>query len=327
MSKPLLALDNLQLSLGGMAILRDVNLSLAPGECRALVGESGSGKSVTGMTLLGLAPAQARIQAAQWRFAGEDMTDLSLAAWRKLRGNRIAMIFQNPMSALNPTQKVGQQIAEPLRIHQGLSPRDATRKAIDLLERLAIPNPAKRAEQYPFEFSGGMLQRAMIAMATACQPSLLIADEPTTALDVTVQVEVLALLRELQRERGMAMLFITHDLGVVANIADSVSVMYAGQTVESGDLGSVFRQPAHPYTEALRKAVPSLALDTPLQAIAGTPPDLRDLPQGCSFGPRCPQRMAICEEAPTLYRAGVGHTSRCWRWHPEHPLRWREAQT
>lgn len=327
MSKPILRLDGLQLNLNDHAILRDVSLSLAPGECRALVGESGSGKSVTGMTLLGLAPSQAKIAAARWQFCGEAMAGLTPAQWRKIRGNRIAMIFQNPMSALNPTQRVGDQIAEPMRIHHGLSRRAARHEAIALLERLAIPNAARRAEQYPFEFSGGMLQRAMIAMATACKPALLIADEPTTALDVTVQVEVLALLRELQRDRGMAMLFITHDLGVVANIADSVSVMYAGQIVEAGGIDQVFRHPAHPYTEALQKAVPSLALDTPIEAIAGSPPDLRDLPKGCSFGPRCSRRMAICEEAPVPHSAGQGHLSRCWRWHPEHPLRWREAES
>jgi oligopeptide transport system ATP-binding protein len=320
-----LNLQNLQLSLGDNPVLRDVSMTLEQGECRALVGESGSGKSLTAMALLGLLPNGAKLSANAWTFTGKKMAALDAKQWRGLRGNDIAMIFQNPMSALNPTQKVGDQIAEPLRIHQGLSRAAAKKEAISLLERLAIPNPARRAEQYPFEYSGGMLQRAMIAMASACKPKLLIADEPTTALDVTVQAEVLGLLKELQQDRGMALLFITHDLGVVANVADSVSVMYAGQTIESGSLEAVFSREGHPYTAALKKAVPSLEHDQALFAIPGTPPDPRELPKGCSFGPRCDHRMAICEEEPALHRCSDGHLSRCWRWHPEHPLRWREG--
>ncbi|MDF1691057.1 MAG: ABC transporter ATP-binding protein [Zhongshania sp.] len=324
----LLELERLQVSIGPVQAVRDVSLSLAPGECRALVGESGCGKSVTAMSLLNLMPAAAKTNALRWDFAGRDMRQLSERDWRQLRGNEIAMIFQNPMTALDPTQTIGSQIAEPLRIHKGLSKREALNKAIALLERLAIANPAQRAGQYPFEFSGGMLQRAMIAMAVVCEPQLLIADEPTTALDVTVQAEVLSILRELRESSGTAMLFITHDLGVVAEIADSVSVMYAGQTVETGSLIDVFSHEAHPYTQALKRAVPDMANPQPLQAIGGTPPDLRHPPTGCGFAARCAERMAICDQLPPNFacKSRAEHYSRCWLWHPEHPARWREAE-
>lgn len=322
----LLNLESLQVSIGPVQAVRDVSLSLQAGECRALVGESGCGKSVTAMSLLGLMPAAAKINAKHWQFAGRDMTQLTERDWRQVRGNQIAMIFQNPMTALDPTQTIGAQIAEPLRVHKGLSRREAKMRAIALLERLAIANPAQRAEQYPFEFSGGMLQRAMIAMAVVCEPELLIADEPTTALDVTVQAEVLCLLQEMRESSGTAMLFITHDLGVVAEIADSVSVMYAGQTVESGSLHNVFKTEAHPYTQALKRAVPSLENPRPLEAIAGTPPDLRKPPSGCGFAARCSQRMAICEEMPPQMSCGEAHLARCWLWHKDHPARWREAE-
>ena len=274
----LLKLTSLQVSIGPVKAVRDVSLNLEAGECRALVGESGCGKSVT--TLLGLMPNAAKISAEEWWFAGRDMTQIKEREWRQLQGNQIAMIFQNPMTALDPTQTIGAQIAEPLRIHKGLSRREAKMRAIALLERLAIANPAQRAEQYPFEFSGGMLQRAMIAMAVVCEPELLIADEPTTALDVTVQAEVLSLL---SRE-------------------------------------------AHPYTQALKRAVPSLENPKPLEAIAGTPPDLRQPPSGCGFAARCSKRMAICEESPPLMSCGEDHLARCWLWHKDHPERWREAE-
>lgn len=324
----LLKLEHLQVNIGPVQAVRDVSLHLAAGECRALVGESGCGKSVTAMSLLNLMPSAAQTQAACWQFAGQDMRQLNEADWRRLRGNEIAMIFQNPMTALDPTQTIGSQIAEPLRIHKGLSKREARNRAIALLERLAIANPAQRAEQYPFEFSGGMLQRAMIAMAVVCEPQLLIADEPTTALDVTVQAEVLSILRELRESSGTAMLFITHDLGVVAEIADSVSVMYAGQTIETGPLVDVFSREAHPYTQALKRAVPNMENPQRLEAIAGTPPDLRNPPKGCGFAARCSARMAICEELPPNFpcRPTTEHHARCWLWHPEHPARWRERE-
>lgn len=322
----LLVVDELSLHIGRLHALRGVSFSVEQGECRALVGESGCGKSLTAMSLLGLSPPGALFSARQFSLAGQALPAQGSAEWRRHRGADIAMIFQNPMTALNPTQTVGAQLAESFVLHRQLSKRDALKAAIALLERLAIPRAAQRAAQYPFEFSGGMLQRVMIAMAVACQPKLLIADEPTTALDVTVQAEVLTLLAELQREQGTALLFITHDLGVVAEIADSVTVMYAGESVESGPVEAIFNRTAHPYSEALRAAVPSLKQGRRPEGIVGSPPDLRRDVTGCAFAPRCRQRMAICEDTVPVFDCAKDHQVRCWRWHPDHPLRWRESE-
>ena len=320
----LLTVDSLSLRIGDHAPLRNVSFSLREGECRALVGESGSGKSLTAMCLLGLAPGGAQLAARQLLLGNEALPAQGSHAWRSWRGRRVAMIFQNPMTALNPTRTIGAQLREVFCLHRRLSAREAQRASIALLERLAIPCAEARLSRYPFEFSGGMLQRVMIALAVACQPQLLIADEPTTALDVTVQAEVLALLREMQRELGTSLLFITHDLGVVANVADSVSVMYAGETVESASIQALFSAPAHPYTAALRAAVPRLHSREVMQAIPGSPPDLHQSVQGCAFAPRCAQRMAICEQSPDFFRTPRGSVARCWRWHPDHPDNWRE---
>ena len=319
----LLYVDKLSLRIGDNVALRDVSFSLREGECRALVGESGSGKSLTAMCLLGLAPHTSQLVAQQMCLGGESLPAQGGREWQAWRGRRVAMIFQNPMTALNPTRTIGAQLGEVFCLHRGMSRRQAKHAAIALLERLAIPRAEERLSRYPFEFSGGMLQRVMIALAVACQPQLLIADEPTTALDVTVQAEVLALLREMQRELGTGLLFISHDLGVVANIADSVSVMYAGETVESASLKALFTEPAHPYTSALRAAVPRLHSAEPMRAIPGSPPDLRQPVQGCAFAPRCPHRMAICEESPGFIRTPQGSVARCWRWHSDHPDNWR----
>lgn len=321
----LLNIDSLSLQIGDAQPLRQVSFSLRAGECRALVGESGSGKSLTAMCLLGLAPPRARLTARQMSLAGEALPAQASAVWQRWRGRRVAMIFQNPMTALNPTRTIGSQLSEVFRLHRGMRGREAKAASIALLERLAIPRAEQRLARYPFEFSGGMLQRVMIALAVACQPKLLIADEPTTALDVTVQAEVLAILREMQQELGTSLLFISHDLGVVANIADSVSVMYAGETVESASLENLFQAPAHPYTTALRAAVPRLHSAVPTQPIPGSPPDMRRPIQGCAFAPRCPHRMAICEEAAPELPTPNGNVVRCWRWHPEHPQNWRQT--
>tara|TARA_Y100001951_G_scaffold4946_2_gene3164 strand:+ start:21320 stop:22294 length:975 start_codon:yes stop_codon:yes gene_type:complete len=319
----LLYVDQLSLRIGDNAALRDVSFSLREGECRALVGESGSGKSLTALCLLGLAPRGSQLSARQLRLAEDMLPAQGSRQWQSWRGRRVAMIFQNPMTALNPTRTIGAQLGEVFCLHRGMTRKQAKQASIALLERLAIPRAEARLSRYPFEFSGGMLQRVMIALAVACQPQLLIADEPTTALDVTVQAEVLALLREMQRELGTSLLFISHDLGVVANIADSVSVMYAGETVESASLKALFTEPAHPYTTALRAAVPQLHSSQAMQAIPGSPPDLRQAVKGCAFAPRCPHRMAICEESPTFIRTPQGSVTRCWRWHSDHPDNWR----
>ncbi|MAK44983.1 MAG: peptide ABC transporter ATP-binding protein [Spongiibacter sp.] len=317
------AIEHLQLALSGNQVLREVSFSLEEGECRALVGESGSGKSLTAMCLLGLAPPNAVLNAEQFSVMGQPLPAQGHRDWRGWRGRRIAMIFQNPMTALSPTRTIGAQLSECFRLHRNMDRRQARAESAVLLERLAIPRAEQRLSQYPFEFSGGMLQRVMIALAVACRPKLLIADEPTTALDVTVQAEVLALLRELQHEQGTSLLFISHDLGVVANIADTVSVMYAGETVESASVASLLRHPAHPYSEALQAAMPRLHSREITVAIPGSPPDMRGTIHGCAFAPRCKHRMAICEDSPPLLISPRGAGVRCWRWHPDYPERWR----
>lgn len=314
----LLQVRDLHIHIGEQHLVRGIDLSIDAGECLALVGESGSGKSLTALSLMQLLPASARLEHCEWLFAGQDMRSLDEAGWRKLRARRIAMVFQNPMTALNPTMTIGRQITEVISLHTNLGRRAARQRAIDLLERLGIVNAPRRAKQYPFELSGGMLQRAVIAMAVACGPSLLIADEPTTALDVTVQAEVLVLLRELCRDEGLGLLLITHDLGVVQDMAQYLAVMYAGRIVESGVCREVLSQPAHPYTRALQAAMPSLGeSQQSLQGIAGTPPDLSRQIEGCAFAPRCPQAMNICaKRLPPTFSPAATQRTECWLWEP-----------
>ncbi|MDF2810539.1 MAG: dppD [Microvirga sp.] len=311
-----------------VAAVQDMDLSIAAGETLALVGESGSGKSVTSLSIMGLLPRKMGLVAeGSIMFRGksgqvQDLTRLHDESLRQVRGNDIAMIFQEPMTSLNPVFTIGEQIAEPMRIHLGRSYRDATAAAVRLLADVGIPDPERRARQYPHELSGGMRQRATIAMALACDPVLLIADEPTTALDVTIQAQILELLQKLQRERGMGILFVTHNLGVVAEIADRVTVMYAGRVVETGNVADVFAHPRHPYTVGLMRSVPRLGEATELKrrgaalpTIAGSVPSLANLPEGCSFAPRCPHAIAACRAAvPALFDVGKGQRSRCIRW-------------
>lgn len=315
----LLSVRDLNITLGGQHLVRGVDLELDAGECLALVGESGSGKSLTALSLMRLLPPAAEISQRQFLFAGRSLADNTEAQWRRLRARDIAMIFQNPMTAMNPTMRVGEQIAEVVRLHKGLSRRESQRQAVALLERLGIVNAAQKARQYPFEMSGGMLQRAVIAMAVACKPALLIADEPTTALDTTVQAEVLLLLRELCLEQGMGLLLITHDLAVVRRMAHRVSVMYAGTLVETGSMNAIFDAPAHPYTQALKQAMPSLTEQREsLHAIPGTPPDLSQPIPGCAFAPRCPRAMKICaRQQPGDYAIGQNQFAKCWLWEPQ----------
>ncbi len=312
----LLQVRDLHLHIGDQHLVRGVDLSIDAGECLALVGESGSGKSLTALSLMQLLPSNARLEHREWLFAGQDMRFVDEAGWRKLRARRIAMVFQNPMTALNPTMTIGRQIAEVINLHTGKSRRSALARAVELLDRLGIVNAPRRARQYPFELSGGMLQRAVIAMAVACGPSLLIADEPTTALDVTVQAEVLMLLRELCSDEGLGLLLITHDLGVVKDMAQQLAVMYAGRIVESGSCEQVLRDPAHPYTRALQAAMPSLGGEAQsLQGIAGTPPDLSRQIDGCAFAPRCPQAMNICpRRLPPAFSPVPEQRVECWLW-------------
>ena len=295
------------------AAVDGISLSLRRGETLALVGESGCGKSVTALSVMGLIPRPAgRIAAGRIILAGRDIAGLPEPALEKLRGDRMAMVFQEPETSLNPVMTIGQQVAEGLRLHRGVSRAAANQRALAVLEEVKIPSAAQRFHDYPHQFSGGMRQRVMIAIAVACQPALLLADEPTTALDVTIQAQVLGLLADLKDRHGMSMLFITHNLGVVAQIADRVAVMYAGQIVEEGPVHAIFARPRHPYTAALFAAIPRMDLDRQdLVAIPGRVPSLDAMPAGCRFAPRCTLARAGCERPQTLGLAGPGHAVRC----------------
>jgi oligopeptide/dipeptide ABC transporter ATP-binding protein len=291
----MLAIERLSVAFERTEVLTEVSLAIAPGEILGVTGESGSGKSLTALAVLGLVPPPGRITSGRIMFDGRDMCSSPERTLERVRGREIGMVFQEPMTALNPVFTVGEQVAEVLRVHAGMSRRAAWARAGELFRRVGIPDPRARLAQYPHELSGGMRQRALIAAALACRPRLLIADEPTTALDVTIQAQILALLLDLQREFGMAMLLITHDLGVVAQIAARVAVMYAGRVVEQGLVADVFDRPAHPYTRALLQSVPARNPDVHrLPAIPGNVPAPADWPGGCRFRPRCPDAIAAC---------------------------------
>ena len=307
--------------------VNDVSFSIARGQTVGVVGESGCGKSITGLSMLQLVPSPGRIEAGEvlfHRIGDDDALDIAQVSpkselMRQIRGNEIAIIFQEPMTSLNPVYTVGNQITEAIILHDQVNKKTARERTIEMIARVGIPGPAQRVDEYPHQLSGGMRQRIMIAMALCCSPALLIADEPTTALDVTIQAQVLGLMQELQAEMGMAIMLITHDLGVIADLADEVVVMYSGRVVEKGTADDIFYNPLHPYTQGLLKSIPVLGR-TPqktLPSIPGTVPHPLTLPVGCSFGPRCPERMPECDQMPEL--AGVtgksendGHTVRCW---------------
>jgi oligopeptide/dipeptide ABC transporter ATP-binding protein len=298
--------------------VRDLSLSIGPGEVLGLVGESGSGKSITSLAVMRLLPPAARISGEiLWAENGaglRNLIGLDNEPMRQLRGSGMAMIFQEPMTALNPVMRVGDQIAEAVLAHNAVSKKQAWQRAVDAMNDVAIPEPAQRAHDYPHQLSGGMRQRIMIAMAIVNRPKLLIADEPTTALDVTIQAQILELLAELRAKFGLAMLFISHDLAVVSRVADRVAVMYAGSLVELGSKRDIFQAPAHPYTQGLLEAVPDLKTDRsrPLQTIEGTVPPLEAIPPGCSFEPRCGFRLPECQRAlPPLVEVRAGHWARC----------------
>jgi oligopeptide/dipeptide ABC transporter ATP-binding protein len=275
----------------------DVSFHIEAGEALCLVGESGSGKSLTALSIMRLVQAPGRIERGRLIFKGRDLRELPQREMQKIRGAEIALIFQEPMTALNPVFTIGNQIEETLRVHGRAGRRDAHQKAIELLDAVSVPEPQLRVRDYPHQLSGGLRQRALIAMSLACEPSLVIADEPTTALDVTIQAEILDLLRSLQKRMGLALLLITHDLGVVAEMADRVAVMYAGRIVEEAAVSDLFAAPSHPYTQGLLASIPGGAPGTRLRAIEGTVPPLGELPPGCSFTPRCPRRFEPCPKA------------------------------
>jgi peptide/nickel transport system ATP-binding protein len=317
--KPLLEVENLGIRLttsrGPAQAVREVSFALKRGETLGLVGESGCGKSITALALMGLLPESA-VVTGSIRLEGRELAGLADADYCGLRGNRISMIFQEPMTALNPMHTIGRQIAEPLRRHKGLSGAAARKEAIALLDRVGLPDAAKRVDAYPHQFSGGQRQRITIAIALACQPDLLIADEPTTALDVTIQGQILDLIADLVAERGMAMILISHDLGVIAENVQKMMVMYGGAVVESGATENVFARMGHPYTQGLFRARPRLGAKkgTRLKTIAGTVPELADLPAGCPFADRCPLVESRCRASlPAAVDVGGSHRVRCLR--------------
>lgn len=296
-------------------VVTGVDLSVDAGETLAIVGESGSGKTVTSMSLLGLLPpCQSRVT-GRIEFEGRDLLTLRKRDLNQVKGAGVAMIFQEPMTSLNPAFTVGEQIAEAVRRHLGLKRRAAMATAIEAMKAVGIPNAEQRSRSYPHEFSGGMRQRVMIAMALSCEPRLLIADEPTTALDVTIQAQILDLLRGLQEERGMAMIFVTHDLGVVAEVADRVAVMYAGNIIEQAAVGPLFADPRHPYTAGLLRSMPTGPRHggEPIFSIPGAPPRPADFPAGCRFAPRCDFATDVCAEPQALLEVGIRHEARCAR--------------
>jgi oligopeptide/dipeptide ABC transporter ATP-binding protein len=290
-----------------------VSFSVEAGETLGLVGESGCGKTTTCHAIFRLLPPAGRIVGGAIEFAGEDLLRKSPGEMQRIRGRHMAMILQDPMASLNPLLTIFDQVAEPAYFHRGLRHRPLRALVKDLLTLVRIPSPEQRMYEYPHQMSGGMRQRIVGAMALAGGPQLIVADEPTTNLDVTIQLQYLNLLKDLQRQTGVALIFVTHDLGIVAKMCDSVAVMYAGKIVERGSVRDIYRQPRHPYTEGLLKAVPHIGSKAPLHIIPGQPPDLANLPVGCAFAPRCPHAMDRCtREAPAEYAVGPGHTSRCW---------------
>ncbi len=297
----------------------DISLTIQPGQTLGLVGESGCGKSVTAHSIIQLIPhPPGKIVGGKIFFEGDNLLDYSEARMRKIRGNRISMIFQEPMTSLNPVFSVGDQVAEVIRLHQGLSRKDTQKRVIEMFQLVGIPAPETRLTDYPHQMSGGMRQRVMIAMALACSPRLMIADEPTTALDVTIQAQILDLMNKLKEETGAAILFITHDLGVIAEMAQHVAVMYAGKMVEFADVNTLFSNPKHPYTIGLLESIPTVGRKTSdgkLSTISGTVPSLYNLPQGCLFSDRCPDAFDDCHSIePQMVNVGKNHIARCLKY-------------
>ncbi len=320
MSEVLLDIQNLKCDFQAhkrlIHAVRGVDLQIKKGEILGLVGESGSGKSVTMKSIIRILPKSAKLSADRLKFADVELTGLSEREYKKMRGNRISMIFQDPMTSLNPLKKVGEHICEVLKRHRGLTGGAAMQEAVSLLKKVGVPSPEERAHQYPHEFSGGMRQRVLIAMALACSPEMLIADEPTTALDVTIQAQILDLIKELQQKEGMTVVLITHDLGVVASLCHRVAVMYCGLIMEVGSVDEIFATPLHPYTRALLRSVPSVDVDNDerLQPIEGQAPSVANPPPGCPFAPRCGEACEDCEKAvPAMRELSPGHLVRCLR--------------
>ena len=322
-NNPILQVKDLTVSFNAFAgkvqAVRGVSFDLNKGETLCIVGESGSGKSVTNKAIMGILSKNAVIDRGEILYDGMDLTKLTEEQFCQIRGKRIAMVFQDPLSALNPIMKVGKQITETLCVHQKLSQEQAKKRALELMAAVGIPEPEKRFNQYPFQFSGGMRQRIVIVIALACNPEILICDEPTTALDVTIQSKILDLIKEIKQERNLSVIFITHNMGVVANMADRICVMYAGKIVEFGTCDDIFYHPAHPYTWGVLQSIPpeDTSNREPLHPILGTPPDLFNPPAGCPFAARCPYAMKVCSTmySPAYSQQGENHYASCWLYH------------
>lgn len=310
-SVPVLEVNQLEVAIGASQILRGVSFELESAKTLGVVGESGCGKSITGMTIMGMAPGGAKISGSI-KLDGVELIGMPESQMRRIRGAKIAIVMQDPFTSLNPMMRVGKQIEEVLRLHQNLSPESAQKQSVHLLEHVGVPSPQASAQKYPFQMSGGQRQRVVIAIAFACKPDILIADEPTTALDVTLQAQILRLIRDLQQEVGTAVMLISHDIGVIASVSDRICVYYAGRVIETGSAEEVLRQPSHPYTRALLGAVPSEDKSR-LKTIPGQPPDLQKPILGCSFRERCTERFEKCSDDPTLFRVNEGHDAACWR--------------
>ena len=325
--EPILQVRDLRTSFftsgGEVQAVRGVSFDVEKGKTLGIVGESGSGKSVTSLSILKLLGSTGRISSGSIKLDGEELTTKSKKEMRAVRGGRVAMIFQDPMTSLNPLLPMGDQVGEMIWAHdKSLDKKERMEKVVELFRLVRIPEPEKRLKSFPHEFSGGMRQRVMIAMALACRPELLIADEPTTALDVSIQDQILKLMRSLQREMGMSITFITHDLGVVAELCDRVAVMYGGMIMEEADILDIFQRPRHPYTMGLLASIPDMNMDKrkQLQPIPGSPPDMIHPPKGCPFAPRCPYAMGVClEEMPPYALTGENSRSMCWLLHPDCP--------
>jgi oligopeptide/dipeptide ABC transporter ATP-binding protein len=309
---PVLSVTELEVAFGATKILRGVTFDLEAGQTLGVVGESGCGKSMTGFTIMGMLPAPGRVVHGSIKLEGQELVGLRERDYRKIRGKDIALVMQDPFTSLNPMMRVGDQIAEALWLHQDMDKRRARQEAVKMLELVGVPAPSSSASKYPHQMSGGQRQRVVIAMAFACRPKVLIADEPTTALDVTLQAQILRLIRDLQEQEGTAVMLISHDIGAIASISSRIAVFYAGRIVETGPAAKVLTQAAMPYTRALLNALPQPG-KAKLESIAGYPPDLGHLPEGCSFSPRCPLRFEKCKQEPGLLQVEADHTAACWR--------------
>ena len=326
MKDPILEVNNLRVSFrtynGKVQAVRGIDFKLFEGETLAIVGESGSGKSVTTKAILGILPKNSIIEEGEILYKGDDLTKYKEKDFYKIRGKEISLIFQDPLSALNPIMKIGKQITEALVLREHMTKEQAKKRAIELMEMVGIPRPEERFEQYPFQFSGGMRQRIVIAIALASNARIMICDEPTTALDVTTQADIMELIRELQEKMGTSVILVTHDLGIAAEVGDRIQVMYAGEIIETGTKSEIFKKAVHPYTWALMKSVPSAQSQTEekLYSLKGTPPDLIAPPKACAFAPRCEYCMGICRRLhPVMAAESESHSAGCWLMHPDAP--------